>query len=177
MASVSMSNNTIEFRQSGDPEIKIYCEGHCPGGPQEERCGLEGVLSEFYQCTCNNCKMVVTEDGIQRDPAVVLRKLSGIDLHLDDLNEHIQSKFNTLSFIITLVEVQLFEDGYAILYVYQLDSGVEESVMYAASNQGPKTEIDCTGTCDCRERYIRTQPPTFECTCNECKMTITEINE
>lgn len=69
---------------------------------------------------------------------------------------------------------------------YETDNGAKSYILYVITGDTPimaggepllankEYIVDCTGTCDCRERFI---PSTgaIECTCSPCEMKITEI--
>ena len=60
---------------------------------------------------------------------------------------------------------------------YKTDNGESTFVIATDLTTAEKKVIDCTGSCDCRER-LTIKPDgteTYECTCNECKMTVETV--
>ncbi|GEM_PF-3453246 len=92
-----------------------------------------------------------------------------------------QSVLNTFgeaqSAEITEVTATPFAQGSIYTYEYTTETGAKSSFVVVENVvRGVKITIDCTGTCDCRERVIvdpnTGMPSAYECTCNQCKMTL-----
>lgn len=60
---------------------------------------------------------------------------------------------------------------------YNTEKGQSTVLIVTDLTTYKKTVVDCTGTCDCRERLIIKPDGTqiYECTCNECKMTVEQV--
>lgn len=60
---------------------------------------------------------------------------------------------------------------------YSTDKGQSTLVILTDLTTLTKKVIDCTGTCDCRERLTIKPDGTeiYECTCSECKMTVETV--
>lgn len=60
---------------------------------------------------------------------------------------------------------------------YNTEEGESTFVIVTDMATAEKKVIDCTGTCDCRERLIIKPDGTeiYECTCSSCKMTVETV--
>lgn len=60
---------------------------------------------------------------------------------------------------------------------YNTDKGQSTVLVVTDLSSLVKTVVDCTGSCDCRERLIISPngTQTYECTCSSCKMTVEQV--
>lgn len=160
--------------------VTLRCKGNCPDHPISNKCGIESAPGGGLdvQCTCDNCSMIIVFDD--KEKVVSENELGTLlndkDLFLNLLSDYIQEHYNQ-SYIISSMEVRddaSNPNNYSVGYTFILANKQEGSVLYAR-NSGKTFEVDCAGTCDCRERYVFSEPPAVECSCDECKMTVKEI--
>ncbi len=144
---------------------KVWCTGNCD-------CALEGIAGEYVQCKCSDCKMHYesTDNMLQ----------FGNKSFKFNVNEEIL-KFNQSWKSEEIAEVQIniisvkqenYSSNSVVYFEYEGPDLQTKSfaVVYNSETEVAIT-VDCTGECDCRERFI---PATgaIECTCNPCKMVI-----
>lgn len=189
---LSEERNIGIFKQFGKDasklkEIHLTCNGNCPSGAH---CSL--VNSDIggnppnnqFDCSCSGCKMVVTiiQNTLTESDENQFKMIS---LAEESYEQTFGEKSKTS---ITFSDVNIKDEKQARLVTYT----------YIGENKKPSTflimtpkidglsagglllqkektyEIDCTGSCDCRERY-NFNTNTSECTCSPCKMKVTEI--
>ncbi len=156
---------------SANINYTVYCSWNCD-------CGLQGSGNSYLQCKCNRCQMHIriqdksgTPYNIQQMATESFVKTFG--QQPDQLR---LSKFRPVKHDIA--------DVYTIFYMDEHQA--ESSFMLIANNQyeqltfqGQKSRknikkfiVDCTGSCDCRERFFPANQ-SVECTCSPCQMQVT----
>jgi len=170
------SSNVKEDESGGT--FKIWCTGSCD-------CGLEGVSgpggTSYTQCKCKDCVM-----HIEISPNYPNKTSNKYTLSFEDIAAN--SFFDTFGKKATKVSVDKIEvDKYndSNIFTLHYSEGSLKSTVLLVTNyvfptakqeeEAPKDfTVDCTGTCDCRERFF---PATgaVECTCSPCKMEVKEI--
>ena len=162
---------------------EVSCAGKC----SDQTCSLEGQFfsdADYVQCVCTACAMDVTQSIITgKDTTIKTTTLASGKMpvyFLQSFQKHMQTKYPGQRYAISNVVItddqQNNLDNYVISYGYTLASGLRSTVTYKwARMTGGTQQVDCNGTCDCRERYY---PGTgaIECTCaGDCSMTITQL--
>jgi hypothetical protein len=169
--------DVTQFKSSGPIKTVISCSGTCD-------CALEGVLGsdgdDYIQCKCADCVMNIeqtfetgsVQNSVLEDSEI---KVEFIREFHDYLEVHHPNQPHALN-IITIERNERYGSSY--LFEYTVD-GQNYSVMYATitgvDGNTKKFEIDCTGSCDCKERYVYADPPYSECSCADCTMTVTQL--
>jgi len=168
---VDLYDKTGEIREEGG--IRVYCSGSCD-------CGLEGVLdgdNTYVQCKCSSCQMHYVNTkltSIEKSESIDFEKIA-TQSYLDTFGEN-PEKINIDSF-----EVEKFENSDIYTLTYSSNSK-KSTVMVVTNYSFDKTAelkdfvIDCTGSCDCRERFFPSSGAT-ECTCSPCQMKVTELTK
>ena len=176
---ISTEPAVAQFKTSGPIKTKISCSGSCD-------CHLEGVISmpggsddDYTQCSCSDCEMLVEQTW--ENGTVQSTTLTGSEMKIDFISDYMAyTSANHPDQNVKLNAITIETDnvhGSSYLYEYSIN-GNDYSVMYVSLIQGnvkKKFEIDCTGSCDCKERYVWADPPYSECSCSECTMTVTEL--
>jgi hypothetical protein len=172
------AGDSISNKEGAEPEkISVSCSGTCD-------CYLEGVLGpdeSYVQCSCNDCVMNITftyPDGSVQNSSLEDARID--TKFIAEFQSFMAVIYPNQDFTITTLTIETRENlGSSYLYEYMVGDEAG-SVMYAiieGQAGGTNTyEIDCTGSCDCRERMVWTNPPASECTCANCVMTVTEIS-
>lgn len=172
---------------SREAKNTITTEIHCNGTCNNQKCALEGIATgkdAYIQCKCTACAMEVkvTTSKTGTDPVTETNVLPDGQVpvyFLSSFEAHMQQAFPGLAH--DLVQVTIIDDqqndldNYVITYAYELAGGATGTVTFTWDRKSGETQkVDCTGTCDCRERYY---PATgaIECTCKDCSMTITKM--
>jgi len=79
----------------------------------------------------------------------------------------------------TLDRVDNIEVNNKLLSTVYYNTGKGQSTVLIVTDltSMEKTVVDCTGTCECRERLIIKPDGTqiYECTCDSCKMTVEQV--
>jgi len=157
------------------PYYTISCTGNCGG----VNCGLEGN-GQFYQCSCNNCKLVYQSisEKFEFDLGKFANesysgtfKKSPDEVTITKMSYEKYDKANILTVYYT--DSMGNESTYMVVTAYQYGNN-DNSNLKSTNQTTKKFIVDCTGSCDCRERFI---PATgaIECTCDDCTMVVTEI--
>jgi hypothetical protein len=156
---------------AGD-KVSITCAGSCG----DRNCQVVSYdRMKNVECTCNNCAMTIKFiDRVSNNP----NDAPEIPAEFSDiLDEYVKKIENVTSFGINQIEyIAVSEDEVVVIFDYEVGRGKTGSVMLSKSGGGSTFVIDCTGTCDCRERY-NFATKSAECTCADCKMTVTEVKE
>jgi hypothetical protein len=162
--------------------VDIRCKGDCTLESQiPSYCGIESSQGDNVQCTCDNCVMIIIfkKNGtvIEENNEAYKKDLASRDMFLKDLNAYIKERHSEEEFIINSINLQTDEkDTYSVFYDYTTNSGTSGTVLFARVG-GEKWIADCTGTCDCRERFIFSEPPAVECSCNDCELEVTKTKD
>lgn len=173
-----------EFNDQGlvADEIFVYCEGSCTS---DDECGLDISLGlpKTVTCSCDKCKMIYTHTNPNK-----INKINSNN-GLSFAKESYKKTFNTENADDVSIKSVMFieNDKLSIQEITYQDKKGNKSAFIIANAKvkgitadGTALEVakdfvvDCTGSCDCRERFF---PATgaIECTCSPCKMTVTEI--
>lgn len=176
------------FEQDGktlsrDPEYTVYCTGDCD-------CGLEGVLDMedgiiYVQCKCTDCQMHYEGN----EPEISSKTLSMNELASKSFFNTFGTKSENIK--ITKVKSSNYAKADVLTVYYKGDNSDESTFMVLTNNKyeslhyngqqhfvenGGDFIVDCTGSCDCRERFYP-EDGSIECTCSPCKMEVTEVEE
>ncbi len=151
------------------------CDGNNIG--HTEHCQVGSAMNGRFECTCSGCKMTVVVNSINSDHDL-WAQIQKENLHLSDFADFTEKKHGQKILSYNRVEFDFQPEVTTITYIYELSDGSEESVMYANTYDpntgaiGPVYEIDCTGSCGCREQFdFNTNKAS--CSCDDCKMTVT----
>lgn len=99
---------------------------------------------------------------------------------------NVKAQFGTSEFSIEEINYQTGNDAKFTAIQYKTSTGITSYVLHVIVGKQPikageqtlsaekEFIVDCTGTCDCRERWY---PSTgaVECTCSPCTMKVTEV--
>jgi hypothetical protein len=181
----SCSNpNQTANKTAGTDNYKVHCIGNCA---PNQKCALQGVIdgkNTYVQCHCDKCKMEVEtskyiNDSLINAETTTLPNGQTEVYFWQSFVDYMESSHPGQVYTISGVEIwddREDQDNYVITYTYELESGSISTISYQWDRTQKTTQqVDCKGTCDCRERYF---PATgaLECTCtNTCSMTITKL--
>lgn len=156
-------------RSNEDPKrIGITCSGACDGG-------LRGVYSNgehYVECTCDDCEMNITFYYENRVVESTLEDAIMQVEFIEDFELYMSSEYPNAEHVITDIEIVNHIDGTSNLFSYHVN-GEDDTIMFA-SYKYKKFTIKCDGSCGCRERFVYSDPPASECTCDDCTMTVTQ---
>lgn len=116
-------------------------------------------------------------NGVQANRTNGVKQMSSLE---DKLKQSVLNTFGAdMAAEITEITSKPFPQGSIYTYEYTTETGAKSSfVVIENVVEKVKITIDCTGTCDCRERVILDPntglPSSYECTCNQCKMTLVQ---
>ena len=176
-----LNKNEKIVQSTFEREIGVLtCTGGCIDQP-DNTCGLTGIIrpgeDPIVECTCSDCVMTWSSNGKEIDPLNFNKsnaKSTLDDMQLEKALTYLNANYNWT--YIESIQWEKDADNNAITYLFMTQENVLESIMVIKYNFRPGgVIIDCSGGCDCRERYIHTSPPEFECTCADCEMTITNL--
>lgn len=161
----------------------LICQGSCTNN---NVCELVGVGAPFepgsyIECSCSGCKMIIKQNDLRSD--------DDNSIYLNYANTSFEKTFGKkVVGNLSIKQITFINDVKADFQIltYVDKAGNESTTSFIRVKQigvkangvslmiGKDFEVDCTGSCDCRERFF---PATgvVECTCNECKMTVKEI--
>jgi hypothetical protein len=151
------------------------CEGNNTG--HTDHCQVRSNMNGRFECTCSGCKMTVTFDSYNSE-IDVWRQIYSEDLHLEDFATFTRRKHGETLSSFNRIDFNFQPNVTTIIYTYELSDGSEETVMYSntytsAGLADKKYEIDCSGSCGCREIFdFNTNRA--ECSCDPCTLTVTE---
>ncbi len=170
------------------PEPTVYCSGTCD-------CHLEGIFdleddsNSYVQCSCSECQMhldVKTANGnvIKESKLLDFAKTSYLETFTRQPTELVISKVMSNKYEKANVLTVYYNDNdgnestFLLITNYRYKNGNLNDVSSGQKDigDGDSFIIDCTGTCDCRERFFPASGDT-ECTCSPCKMKVTPIEE
>lgn len=168
---IALKNNSST---SSSTETKIHCEGNC-------NCGLEGILggaNDYIQCRCDKCIMIIEKTSMKNGKKYITElKDAQLEIpYIKELAKYIKTKHNRTDYSIKEATLYNYEDHKAVNYYYELDNGVVDDVIFAR-NKGGTISISCNGSCDCRSQYIFSNPPKAECSCADCVMDVTKVED
>lgn len=169
-----------EFKDNISRGVQMSCSGSC---------GCQVILNietSQARCSCGDCAMTITLDPIGN-------KTNTSNTNLDYYKSYILSnsfflKTNKIGMQsisknyniknISFSEIVYFESdlGQFITYVFIDGNGQKQTVSYSHDYSTDKSfEIDCKGSCDCREQYDLINH-VASCSCSSCTMTVTEVS-
>lgn len=164
--------------------IEIYCPGSCSNfapGPASY-CPMSGV-GKSWECACAGCSMIIEylQDGSSTNDEL------GEYTHAFDLEtarDRISLKTNADISDVNIIRVGLNEGNgiTTTLFTYTLgESDDTFTILYAGDGDEGSLidgtiEIDCTGTCECKEEFNSTTGKA-SCSCDECTMTVTRVDK
>jgi hypothetical protein len=173
-----------EFDNTGNlvKQLGFKCKGTC-NCQVGASLNPDGTLN-YAECTCSPCSMTVTVYN-KSGGSTSNRTSSGIDIQSIANRSHAET-FNSFENVaITDLRYEDNEKAAIQIYTYSNSKGqvstfmiLKAKVNFEANGQTflkeKSYEVDCTGSCDCRERFIPANNA-IECTCSPCKMKITEV--
>lgn len=129
---------------------------------------------------------MLKQDELQNTTAMESIKVKDNTDFKELIRPAIFKQFNTTKFAINKVTFEYHNDAQFSLYYFETSTGIQSTVMVVKTgkqsikvgnnllSEDKEFIIDCTGSCNCRERYY---PATggVECTCSPCQMKVTEI--
>lgn len=162
------------------PNVRMTCEGCGDGG-----CQFRGPITDYMECAgCPSCymKIVILEKSSNKAETSLKANFSELAK-----KSYIRTfGKNTKEIKVKTADYREIKDiGYVINIEYVGDNGLSSTFMVVVPDKanslnvsgklydGPIT-IDCTGECGCVERWVFGKGP--ECTCNPCKMVVTEVS-
>jgi|GEM_PF-5735548 len=169
--------NQFDDNNNLKAQYGFKCKGTCA-------CQVGAVLNpdgtlNYAECTCSPCSMTVTVYDKN------IKTKSGIDIQSIANRSHAET-FNSLENVsVTDLKYEDNEKATIQYYTYTNSKGQHSTFMIlkpkfdftsngTVLSKEKSYEVDCTGSCDCRERFIPANN-SIECTCSPCKMKITEI--
>lgn len=177
----SNESKTVSAKLVPDPDlvekIQVSCLGDCSNS--QTGCGMNWNLPKgTVECSCSGCKMEIS-NAAQMENLNTLLKLIG-NRFSQFVEEHGASEIPKIKEFLLQYDKINNTDLLTIEFESPDKPGLYETVLYAASydesgNYAKVIEIDCKGTCDCRERWV-VSTGSAECTCTgDCKMTVTSV--
>jgi len=173
-----------------DTGYYIYCTGSCD-------CHLEGVLDEnggYAQCSCSECVMHWSPKYTGNRANEIKKSYDIEELAIESYKSTFNETPKNLKvmdmayteykgariYTFTYIDDKNIPSTFMVVKNYKNPNLVSKSTIKANSSKVQQLDgdftIDCTGSCDCRERFF---PATgaIECTCSPCKMKVTELKE
>lgn len=182
--STEIRSNVETFIRNGATyiagDVNVTCgSDECTGGNvgPTDKCQVGSDLNGYFECTCAGCTMKVAADAVLQDHNILEQ------LHIDNNDENaknfILEKHDEGFYGFQSVSYHFSIEKTIVIYKYGLKNGDVETVLYVNNYNevGALTkqfEIDCTGSCGCREQYNH-NTGISSCSCDECKMKVTEI--
>lgn len=170
--------------------VQLTCGGSCGGEACDEMRTTKTSEGWITQCEgCQNCSLIITEIDQPNAKNIIstitnntssLKNIAKLSYKNTLKGKIASSELNrNLNLIeVSSIKFSHLEDGNIFALVEYSDS-FDNTSTYALLDDGKTvTTIDCTGSCDCKEQYIHATKTT-QCSCDQCKMTITveEVNE
>ena len=183
---LNSTNAKLNVPELPESSFKIWCTGDCD-------CALEGIIdpnnpaNSYTQCKCTNCEMHIIITSNYPNANKTNSQINIEDIASESFMKTFGKKADKIS--VTKFGVEKYKDSY-IYTIFYSDGSLNSSVLLLTNYIFPNTEekgarssvqelpkdfvVDCTGSCDCRERFF---PATgaIECTCAPCKMEVTEV--
>lgn len=159
--------NTVTNR--GDGNIGLKCKGDCD-------CSLMGTIQSgtpVVECSCSDCSMHITMQSLEGEETSGRLENATYEVEfLEELESYIHENFNTKEYVINEIEIQTHETGVAYLYNFSTTEIDDETVLFARDNNDDKWTVTCIGSCECRERFTFSTPPSASCTCDPCDLIV-----
>lgn len=160
-------------------KIRVRCLGDCSNS--QTGCGINWSIPQgTVECSCTGCTMEITNTA-QMENLDKLLKVVG-NRFAEYVKEHGASGIPKINELLLQYDKVNKTDLLTIEFESPEKPGLYETVLYAATydesgNFAKTIEIDCKGTCDCRERWV-IATGSAECTCTgDCKMTVTTVQQ
>ena len=165
--------------------ITISCIGDDCDCHIEGRIDMDGD-DTWSQCSCDGCQMQVTSHPIEKQSNELLEKRF-IDL-AELAKQSYTRTFGETNTIVSIkqIEYQKFEKSNIQIFTYEGENNIESTFMIVTAlvdganvngiemQARDRTVIDCTGSCDCRERFYP-ETGAAECTCSDCEMIVESV--
>lgn len=175
---LTKSNNSIV-------EFEVTCDGNC--GVSEGSCPIKWDMANgLVSCDCEeSCKMTLHYSYADPLSGSIQNSLSHISQEFITNKSAIWSvdKINfTIDYskLIEFIKISFTENGKYRTISYLLSYSSNDDGTYSLGPNGPKIEVDCSGSCSgegnmCTEQYLIAEGK-VQCSCegDGCKMTITE---
>ena len=175
-----------QFDDKGElqTETGFTCNGTCPAKIRAVHFA-DRPKDDYAECSCVPSAMTVTVYSAGSDQSLKKQQEVGMQIQAMANRSHVET-FNKFEQV-RVVDIQDQEDDLLRMktYTYQNMEGRSSTFIIVMPKKemqlngttlkdGTTYEIDCTGTCDCKERYM---PSTgsIVCSCSDCKMTIKEV--
>lgn len=163
--------------------MEVECKGTC-----NDCTIIVSLITGIGQCGCNDCKLIVTlknslgKELEKNNQELIFKSLTNLEFYkssLISLSDYQLRKYGKSSDRIE--KISFFSNGeiIAVMFEFINPNGETKSVMYSQVIEdnvisGKKFEIVCDGPCGCKEIF-NFNNGTASCSCNDCKMTVTEI--
>lgn len=180
---IAAKSETMTAKLASDPalveKIRVRCLGDCSNS--QTGCGINWNIPQgTVECSCTGCTMEITNTE-QIENLDKLLKVIGNRFSIF-VKEHGANGIPEIKELLLQYDKINKTDLLTIEFESPDKPGLYETVLYAATyddnhNLAKVIEIDCKGTCDCRERWV-VATGSAECTCTgDCKMTVTTVEE
>jgi hypothetical protein len=163
--------------------MEVECKGTC-----NDCTIIVSLTTGIGQCGCNDCRLIVTlknslgKELEKNNQELIFKSLTNLEFYkssLKSLSDYQLRKYGKSSDRIE--KISFFSNGeiIAVMFEFINPNGETKSVMYSQVIEdnvisGKKFEIVCDGACGCKEIF-NFNNGTASCSCNDCKMTVTEI--
>jgi hypothetical protein len=176
--------NAIAASPSTQVGLKSAGTIRCLGPDCDNSQGTCGIIWDIkagtVECSCTGCRMEIASAKEMQVFQEMIEKI-GPSFERLLLKEIGKSNTKIKEFKMEYDEINKVN---LLTIEYKISENEEKygTVLYASyTNDSPNqkvgtVEIDCKGTCDCRERWV-VATGSAECTCTDnCKMTVTTVN-
>lgn len=163
-------------------DISVTCgDTKCTGGNigPSDNCQLGSDMNGNVECSCSGCKMTIFTKDLHSDDDI--KEQLRIDNNHENANKFVFDKHNEVISGFNSITYNFSVERTTASYEYSLSNGDVETVLYVTNydSQGlvkEKFEIDCTGTCGCREQF-NLNTGLSSCSCDPCKMVVTKLDD
>ena len=173
---VQVENIVEKSMLQGNHHIQEFS---CIGSCSTEPCGglftrKDGEIN-YMECTCTECILQIIFTEVATGQTTETNSTGAI-VEVEFIAEFVdffETTYGTTNPVVTKVIRESKGSNYSVLYEFITPDGDVTTVMFALNGGGEKITIDCTGSCDCREKYD-ISALTAECTCSPCSMSVTK---
>lgn len=164
---------------------EVECKGSCSDCSM-----IVSLVTGIGQCGCVDCTLVISTKQSNgninediKDKEKLIQSLYNLDFFKSSYTrflEYSEKKYGVKAIKSEGIEFYSNDDVIAVLFKFKDSKGELQSVMYSQTiNEegkvlGPKFEIDCTGSCGCKEQF-NFNNGTASCSCTDCVMTVTQV--
>jgi hypothetical protein len=164
---------------------EVECKGSCSDCTM-----IVSLVTGIGQCGCVDCTLVISTKQSNgninediKDKEKLIQSLYNLDFFKSSYTrflEYSEKKYGVKAIKSEGIEFYSNDDVIAVLFKFKDSKGELQSVMYSQTiNEegkvlGPKFEIDCTGSCGCKEQF-NFNNGTASCSCTDCVMTVTQV--